>query len=147
LLALDSGQAVCLYDVATGRERRHLASVHWRGTSPDGRTLAMATEDGAVALVEVATDQERRRFNGGSARAGGMVFAPDGRRLLTDGGDGTALLWDLTGGAKGGLAACERDDVWRDLAADGGRAYDAHWKLVLSPQEAVPLLREKLRPA
>jgi hypothetical protein len=123
--------------------------LRWAATSADGRTLAAATNDHVIALVEVSADQARRGFDDGSGVHGGwMVFSQDGRRLLTDAHNGTALLWDLTGGAKGEMTARQRDDLWRDLAgADAGRAHEAVWRLILSPKESVLLLREKLRPA
>jgi hypothetical protein len=148
LLAEPETGTVCLFDLTTGKPRRRLAGFgRWLGTSPDGRTLAVATTDNLVTLVEVATSQERRRFGSSAGQPDWAVIAPEGRRLLTDGGDGTAFLWDLTAGVKGGLAARDGDDLWRALAEDGRPSYDAHWKLVLSPRESVPLLRANLRPA
>jgi WD40 repeat protein len=146
-LMADVAGSPCFYDVTTGKARGTVAGVtRWVGTSADGRTLAAVTSDNFIALVEVATGQERRRFNGGGRRCDWVTFSPDGRRLLTDAGDGTALLWDLTGAAKEGLTPREREQCWRDLAGDGPASYAAIWKLVLSPKEGVPLLREKVKP-
>ena len=135
----------CLYDVTTGKERRRLETVlGWAATSPDGRTVAAATENHIIALLEVATGQIRRTFNGGNEVYGGwMAFSPDGRRLLSDAHDGTAFIWDLTSAGKKALTPRQRDDYWRDLAgSDGQRAYNAVWQLALSPKESLPLLRE-----
>jgi WD40 repeat protein len=149
LLAADEAGNPCCYDVATGKARGGVTGVSgWLGRSADGRTLACRTAGSGhgIALVEVATGQERRRFGGDPAYSW-ATFSPDGRRLLTDQADGTVLLWDLTGGAGEGLTPRERDDCWRDLAADGSASYAAVWKLALSPKQSVPLLREKIRPA
>jgi WD40 repeat protein len=146
LLAVDPTNAVCVYDVRTGRCRRELAGVApWLGISADGRLLATVTSDHAIALVEVATGQERHRFPQGGRSCGWAAFSADGRRLLADAGDGTAFVWDVTGGAAGGLTARQGDDAWRDLAADGTVAHQAIWKLILSPKESVPLVRDRLR--
>jgi hypothetical protein len=148
LFATDGTGAVYLRDLSTGKPRRSFPSLaHLMATSPGGHTLAGTTHDNAVALVEATTDQERRRISSGSSTPSWMVFSPDGRRLLTDARDGTALLWDVTSSANVGLATREHEPVWRALGAEAGPAYDAIWKLVLSPKESVPLLREKLRPA
>jgi hypothetical protein len=41
----------------------------------------------------------------------------------------------------------EMDALWADLAGDdAARAYRAAWTLVLAPRQAVPWLRERLRP-
>jgi WD40 repeat protein len=147
LLAPDADGAVCLCDVAGGRpRRRYPALTQFLAESPAGHTLAGMTDDNFLALVEATTGQERRRFPSPGS-AGWAAFAPDGRRLLVDGGDATALLWDLTGSAQAGLAAAEHDVVWRDLAGEAGRAYDAVWKLAQAPREGVALLGERLRPA
>jgi hypothetical protein len=148
LLAVDPAGDVCLFDVATGRVRRRVAvGRRWLGTSADGRTIAVATDNQTLELIEVATGAQRCVFKPPGALAW-AIFSPDGRRLVTDGGNGAAWLWDLTGGVKAGLAAVELADRWRDLAgADSGSANWALWKLALSPQESLPLLREQLRPA
>ncbi|HEX5269768.1 MAG TPA: hypothetical protein VFW33_04735, partial [Gemmataceae bacterium] len=148
LLATDEAGRPCLRDVATGQVRGELAGVtRWVGTSADGRTIAAATTDNLISLAEVATGQERRRFNDGGRPSERMTFSPDGRRLLSDAGDGTALLWDLTGGATAGTTARERDDCWRGLASGGATAYAALWKLARSPKQSLPLLRDRLKPA
>ncbi len=80
LLAVDpAGDAageLRVLDVATGGTRRRLASaLPWLDVSADGRTLAGATPDGFIELVEVATDAKRRRFNNGGQLASCMTFA------------------------------------------------------------------------
>jgi WD40 repeat protein len=148
LLATDEAVSPTFYDLATGKKRGGVGGItRWVGASADGRTIAAATPDNFISVVEVASGQERRRFDDGGKVCDWMVFSADGRRLLTHTGAGTALLWDLTGGAKEGMTERERDDCWRDLAAGGEASYAALWKLALSPKQSVPLLREKLKPA
>src|SRR5262249_26328921 len=66
--------AVCLWDVAAGKEVRRLKGtlvpIGALAFSPDGRTLAgKAEHDGAVRCWEVASGQERRVFPGHHGRA------------------------------------------------------------------------------
>src|SRR5207253_1065466 len=62
----------------------------------------------------------------------------------------TALAWDVTGLAgKEPKELAEKDlqARWADLAgADAARAYDAAWRLITVPKQAVPFLARRLRP-
>jgi len=149
--------------VKTGKELVHLAlgqkaGVHSPGGqavvfSPDGRTLATGGRDGTVSLWEVATGALRRRFHGHTAAVGRLAFSADGRTLASASSDTTVLLWDVAG-----LTPAERRELpppkagpplqlWEDLAAaDPGRADRALRLLAAVPAQAVPLLRERLRP-
>jgi WD40 repeat protein len=68
--------------------------------SPDGRTLAVATVDGLVDLIDTET---LRRTGGFKAFAGrpalAIEYAPDGRRLAVAGGGGVGL-WDAGSGER-----------------------------------------------
>jgi hypothetical protein len=73
---------------------------------------------------------------------------PDGRILATGVGDGTVLLWDLTGRVKDGkfqpLAADREqlDRLWTDLASEKApRAHEAIWSLVATADTGVTHLR------
>jgi WD40 repeat protein len=109
--------AVRLWDVATGR--RQIGSPlttppagpgtdhpvpHSMAFSPDGKTLAIGSGDGAVRLWDTAT---RQQIGSPLTVPGGQVisvaFSPDGKRLVTAGStrndltqsdDGTIQLWD-----------------------------------------------------
>jgi WD40 repeat protein len=104
---------VSLYDLATGRRLRQLGPlpeagrpfmagavgvVHHMVFSPDGKTLAwISYRDPAVHLLDVATGQERQQLGSHLGGVRTIAFAPDGKRLISCGDDGTALVWDLTG--------------------------------------------------
>src|SRR5262249_19891161 len=101
--------AVRLWDVVRRQWRWQLAGPAdgWQpyvcsvAFSPDGRTLLTGNRDGVVQLWEVATRQERRRFQGHIGPVLSVAFAPDGRTVLSGGADTTALLWDARGPGPG----------------------------------------------
>jgi WD40 repeat protein len=106
LLSAGPGQAVCRWDLASGRElRRYPVAVGPRcdplALSPEWDTLAVV-EAGAgveVRLLSVATGKELRRLQAvGRVWAG--AFSPDGRTLAT-GSQGGAILWDVASGEEG----------------------------------------------
>jgi RNA polymerase sigma factor (sigma-70 family) len=143
-----------LWDVGTGKEVRHLAfgdqraAVRAAAFSPDGTMLATGGEDETVHVWEVNSGGERRRFRGHAGWVERLAFSADGRTLASASGDTTVLLWDVAG-----LTPAERQEpagpperLWEDLAADAARADRAMRRLAATPEQALPLLRERLRP-
>src|SRR5262249_13976841 len=69
--------------------------------SPDGKTLAVrGTRTVArdvvheVKLLDAVTGQERAVLGGHKGAIQAVAFAPDGKRLVTGGSDGTLRVWD-----------------------------------------------------
>jgi RNA polymerase sigma factor (sigma-70 family) len=125
--------------------------------TPDGRRLVAAGLE-ALQLWDIASGKElvRRpapgRFRGhfGPSFASSFALGADGRTAVTGHLDTAALLWDLTPpkAAPAPLTAADREACWADLAAaDAGRAFAAMNRLADQPGQALPLLRERLRPA
>jgi RNA polymerase sigma factor (sigma-70 family) len=155
------GNAVHLWDVDSGTEVRQIAGlpriVNAVALAPDGRWLAAAGQDNVVRLWEVSTGKEAGAFTGhqGQGYLGGinaLSFAPDGRTIASAGDDTQVLVWDVTGRLRDGRLQEERlrpdqlESDWADLAGeDARRARVAMWELAASPQ-ALPLLKERLRP-
>lgn len=121
--------------------------------SPDGRTLYVSCNNREIAAFELATGQRRRTLTGHRGYIGALALSRDGRRLLSGGLDGTALLWDVTlaGAAsrkKGPVTPADADALWASLARfDAAQAYAAMAELARAPERSVPLLRRHLRPA
>jgi len=147
-----------LWDVESGRELRPLAGAveaYGLAFSRDGKWLAAAgaDHDQKIHVWEVNTGQEVRCFSGHFAGATTVAFAPDNRSLASGGADSTVLLWDVTGRMKDGRlqnvkwTAQDLEKRWINLAGVGPQAVQALWDLVASPEQAVPLLRQRIKPA
>ncbi len=64
--------------------------------SPDGQTLATASEDTTVKLWNLQ-GEELQTFEGHSDWVTSVAFSPDGQTLATASGDTTVKLWNLQG--------------------------------------------------
>jgi RNA polymerase sigma factor (sigma-70 family) len=128
--------------------------------SPDGRYLATAQETPAIQLWDVVAGREVGRLKGHEGGFVSLLFAPDGKHLFSGGTDTTALTWNLTRMIRGTNSQTGRsapvaslepgalDALWADLAGpDAARAFDAIRRLSASPDQAVMLLKKRLRPA
>jgi WD domain, G-beta repeat len=74
--------------------RGHDSEVTSVAFSPDGETLASASEDQTVLLRNPATGQNTGRLTGHNARATSVAFSPDGKTLASASEDTKARLWN-----------------------------------------------------
>lgn len=63
--------------------------------SPDGKWLALGSDDGTVKLLDVASGQEVRALNG---HLWGLAFSPDGKWLASGSNDYTIKVWEVASG-------------------------------------------------
>ena len=157
-LAAGGGDEVRVWDLTTGKELRQLPGfginqVLSVAFSPDGRTLASVGGNQPVWIWEVASGKVRSKFEGHRGYIRTATFSRDGRRLATGGYDTTVLVWDVTGRADDGTlprlapTPAQLAELWADLASeDAARAGRAVWSLVAGADQAVPFLRDQVRP-
>jgi WD40 repeat protein len=103
LLALGCYPGARVYGVASGKELRHLdaappASCAFLAFSPDGKTLAAVSQDGALRLWDVIEGRELNPPVGHARNVQHLVFLGDGKRLVSFGGDARLLAWEVATG-------------------------------------------------
>jgi WD40 repeat protein len=153
-------QTLIVWEAAMGRKIRELPTLHdafgRAAISPDGGMVAMAAAQGEIVLLDVATGQEIRRFQGHGFEGlrnsvSCLAFSGDGRKLLSGSFDTTVLVWDLNSDRSDQpvqLAPQEMDRLWLELAgSDACKACAARRTMVRAPKQAVALLQARLRPA
>ena len=99
MIACVGGARVHLYDV---EKRMPLDSIepHARilcgaAFSPDGRTLAIGTQERVVIIWSIPGKKEIARLNGHEFAVGPMAFLADGKTLITSSHDSTLKLWKV----------------------------------------------------
>jgi WD40 repeat protein len=122
--------------------------------SPDGRYLATAQHTPEIHLWDILAGRERTQLKGHAGGVVNLLFTRDSKQLISAGTDTTALTWDLTGlsspkfapGAK--LPSRTLDALWTDLAdANAAKAFDAIRRLSASGDQAIELIKKRVRPA
>src|SRR5262249_19153963 len=157
LAAADGDNTIVVWDAATGRMRARLPG-HKRGIttltfSPDSLMLASSGVDRTIRLCELSTWKERRRYEGHLGSITKLAFSADGLTLASASGDTSVLLWSVMDRDPRqrqpdlALAPSQLEKLWDDLASeDASHAWQAACALVKSPKQAVPWLKEHLKP-
>lgn len=122
---------VCLYDVATGRQKERLPikARSWLAYSPDGKRLAVACQDLTICLWDTVAGREHRRLKGHQGRPlhflGGVAFSPDGKLLASVGVGEPVRLWDPTTGEEVRRLSTRPDDYSSVAFSPDGKALAA----------------------
>ncbi|HEY9902565.1 MAG TPA: AAA-like domain-containing protein, partial [Candidatus Sericytochromatia bacterium] len=77
---------------------KHQFSVNSVSFSPDGKTVASASDDNTVQLWDVASGQEIKTLSGHQSYVKSVSFSPDGKTVASASGDNTVKLWDVASG-------------------------------------------------
>jgi WD domain, G-beta repeat len=118
--------------------------------APDGRSVVLAGERGAVEFVDLRTGETIERFKGHQSTVYALDFSRDGQLLASAGADATAFIWqvpklpDLTKR----LSEEERLQAWERLASENPvMARHAITALANDDDTAVDFLSARLKPA
>jgi WD40 repeat protein len=121
---------VRLWDVATGRRLAVLPVSAGRVTrvsfSPDGKTLAAASEAPSLVLWDVATFSPRATLTWPDGPALFLCFSPDGMTLAAGGEDHLLRLWDAASGKLSAILSGHSDAIdWIAFSSEGRTIYTA----------------------
>ena len=174
-LALDGGfseerVSMTLWDVQSGEVLQELVVAprthsFWRRTlsepnvgtmtlSHDRRLVALARTDGKdIEVWETASGTKRGVLAGHDGPVVSLSFSPDSKYLASGSEDTTVLVWDMHRPLRPidlarRLKAEELAAHWETLSRlDAEKADLAVWSMAAAPGDAVPFLKERLRPA
>jgi WD40 repeat protein len=154
-VALTFGATVQLVDLTKGKAIRQFGaegeSLCTAMFSPDGKTLAAGASDGTIRFWDVATGTALGEFTGHRGSITALVYAPDGKALVTGGVDTTAMSWDVPylreslEEKPASLTRAQAQALVDDLA-DNAKVQAAMTRILRDPKEAIPLIRERLKP-
>jgi WD40 repeat protein len=98
-----NGAPIRLWDVETGKLKKewkaHDGPILGLAISPDGKTLATASDDKTIKLWDLETGKEKQTLTGHAGNVVDVNFSPDGSLLVSASFDKTVRLWDAQTGA------------------------------------------------
>ena len=102
LIAVATPIGIWLYDAHLQADLAlltdHTDDVYEVVFSPDGKTLASASQDSTVKLWDVATGHPSHTLTDHTDAVYEVAFSPDGKTLASASRDGTVQLWDVATG-------------------------------------------------
>jgi RNA polymerase sigma factor (sigma-70 family) len=123
---------------------------------PSGRFLIVSgiegiqvwdIDDGKMVANPPLPERIRARTNGNTFTSC-LALTPDGKYLAGGLTDGSIVVWkmDLPAAKPSRLSAKEFESLWAELKnTDAAKAWRAVWRLADSPDDALPLLRGRLK--
>lgn len=66
--------------------------------SPDNRTLAVGYGDGSIKLIDFPDGKQRNVLSNHQGQVSGLLFTPDGRKLISSSFDRSTRIWDVSAG-------------------------------------------------
>lgn len=121
------GNAVSIWDATTGREvitlSGHTGGVMGLAFSPEGKSLASTSLDGTVKIWSLTPGNEGVAVSSPLAGFGTRIaYNPNKREFVTNGGDGTAIVWNAeTGEPRLTLAGHNLEVLNVAFSSDGKR--------------------------
>ncbi len=98
VLALTEPGGLALYDTGTPRLLSRTGRAAQDASFADDGRLAVASDNGAVRVWDVTTNQERLVLRGPAKAVWRVAFSRDGKRVAAVEQDGTVRLWDAESG-------------------------------------------------
>lgn len=100
----------------------HDGEVYCAAFSPDGKTLATASQDRTIKLWDPVTGKERATLKGHTDEVRWVAFAPNGQLLASASADRKIGLWDVATGRNAGFLTGHLDPVLSVVFASDGKS-------------------------
>jgi WD40 repeat protein len=103
LISAGADKKLVFWHVPDGKVEKSLATeavIRAMTTTPDGKILAAAGEDGGIQLWDVAAAKAGAKLTGSADWVLALAYSQDGQRLASGGYDGTVRLWEIPSGKK-----------------------------------------------
>lgn len=146
---------VFLWEAGTGRCRRQIP--HESGSksllfTADGRTLVTAGNDRTIRLWNLTSNTPTPPLEGHTGTVNCVAMSSDTRFLVSASNDQTVRIWDMSrhrpDSASRILPERQVESCWLALGhSDSKIAYEAMTSLAAAPDQAVALIRQRVRPA